>query len=39
MDVQKSELLHTISVNVIYGTAKMQKKVEKSLKNEKNWKC
>ena len=39
VDVQKSELLHTISVNVIYGTAKIQKKVEKSLKNEKNWKC
>ena len=28
VDVQKSELLHTISVNVIYGTAKIQKKVE-----------
>ena len=26
VDVQKSELLHTICVNVIYGTTTMQKK-------------
>ena len=36
VDVQKSELLHTIGVNVIYSTASIQKK--KSIKVTEKWK-